>query len=66
MGVLPATGSAIKMGGVYRAFTNIAPTGGLNIRLSATLGNNYGGKATGTQISFSATFGGVTTPFDYL
>ena len=44
MAVLPATGSAIKMGGVYQAYTNTAPTGGLNIRLSATLGVSYGGK----------------------
>jgi hypothetical protein len=63
--VLPATGSAIKMGGVYQAYTNTAPTGGLNIRLSATLGVSYGGKVAGTQISFSATFGGKTTPYTY-
>jgi len=63
--ILPATGSAIKMGGVYLAYTNIAPTAGANIKLSATLGNSYGGKATGTQISFSSTFGGKTTPYTY-
>jgi len=38
---------------------------GDNIKLSGTLGNSYGGKATGTQISFSATFGGKTTPYTY-
>jgi len=65
VGLLPATGSAIKMGGVYLAYTNITPTAGTNVRLSATLGNSYGGKATGTAIAFSSTFGGRTTPYTY-
>ncbi len=67
MGLIPATGSAIAMGKVYTAYTNAAyPTaGGTNVRLSATLGANYGGKVAGTQISLSATFGGRTTPFTY-
>ena len=73
MAVLPATGSAISFGQVNRAFTNNvpdaagnAPTGGKNIALSSVLGNktNYGiNQATGTQISFSATFAGKTTPY---
>ena len=73
MAVLPATGSAISFGQVNRAFTNNvpgaagnAPTGGQNIKLSAVLGNNatYGiGQSAGTQIKFSATFGGKTTPY---
>ena len=73
MAVLPATGSAISFGQVNRAFTNNvpgaagnAPTGGQNIKLSAVLGNNatYGiGQTAGTQIKFSATFGGKTTPY---
>jgi hypothetical protein len=73
MAVLPATGSAISFGQVNRAFTNNAPgvagnapTGGQNIALSSVLGNktNYGiNQATGTQIKFSATFGGKTTPY---
>ncbi len=55
------------MGKVYTAYTNAAyPTaGGTNVRLSATLGANYGGKVAGTQISLSSTFGGRTTPFTY-
>lgn len=65
MAVLPNTGQAIAMGQVYTAFTNAAHTAGTNIRLSATLGANYGGKAAGTQISFSSTFGGQTTPYPY-
>jgi hypothetical protein len=65
MAILPATGSAIKMGGVYQAYTNTAPSAGLNIRLSATLGANYGGKSAGTTIAFSSTFGGKTTPYTY-
>ena len=65
MSVLPATGSAIKMGGVNQAYTNVAPTAGANINLSATLGANYGGKAAGSQISLSSTFGGKTAPYTY-
>jgi hypothetical protein len=67
MAILPATGATIAMGKVYSAYTNAAyPTStGTNVRLSATLGNSYGGKATGTQISFSSTFGGQTTPYNY-
>lgn len=65
MAILPATGSAIKMGGVYLAYTNTSPSAGLNIKLSATLGASYGGKTAGTQISFSSTFGGKTTPYTY-
>jgi len=73
MAVLQATGSAISFGQVNRAYTNNtpgatgnAPAGGQNIKLSAVLGNNatYGiGQAVGTQIKFSATFGGKTTPY---
>lgn len=75
MAILPATGSAISFGKVNQAYTNLtpgsagnAPAGGQNIRLSAVLGNNatYGVNQTaGTQISFSATFGGRTTPYNY-
>jgi len=65
MAILPATGSAVTMGRVNKAYTNVAPSAGANIRLSATLGANYGGKAAGTAISLSSTFGGKTTPFDY-
>ena len=42
-----------------------APLGGQNIKLSAVLGNStvYGiGQTTGTQIKFSATFGGKLGP----
>jgi hypothetical protein len=63
MAILPATGSAVKMGGVYTAYTNVSPT---NVKLSDTLGANYGGKVPGTAISFSSTFGGKTTPYGYV
>lgn len=66
-GILPATGSAIKMGGVYYAYaggTN-PPAAGSNIKLSATLGASYGGKVAGATIAFSSTFGGKTTPNTY-
>ena len=75
MGTLPATGAAISFGKVNQAYTNLtpgstgnAPSGGQNIKLSAVLGANatYGVNQTaGTQISFSATFGGRTTPYAY-
>ncbi len=69
MAILPGTGSAIAMGKVYSAYTNAAyPTaGGTNVRLSATLGANYGnvGYVAGTEIRFSQTFGGKSTTFNY-
>jgi hypothetical protein len=63
--VLPATGSAIKMGGVKQAYTNVAPAAGQNISLNATLGVSYGGKAGSAASSLSATFGGKTAPYTY-
>ena len=66
MGILPATGTTIKMGGVYIAYTNITPTPGSTIRLNATLGVNYGGKAANASTALSATFGSRVTPFNYV
>lgn len=72
MSVLPATGSAISMGKVQQAYNNVtagtgasATAGSTNVKLSASLGASYGGKVAGAQISFSATFGGKTTPYTY-
>ena len=67
MAILPATGATISMGRVYSAYTNAAyPTAaGTNVKLSATLGATYGGKVAGASISFSSTFGGKTTPYNY-
>lgn len=67
MAILPATGSTITMGRVYSAYTGAAyPTaGGTGVKLSDTLGVNYGGKIAGASISFSSTFGGKTTPNNY-
>lgn len=45
-----------------------APTGGFNIKLSSVLGANaaYGiNQTAGTQISFSAKFGGKPYPYTY-
>lgn len=74
-GFLPATGSQISFGRVNQAYTNNAPgsvgnapSGGQNISLSSTLGANpiyTVGQTAGTQISFSATFGGRYYPFTY-
>lgn len=72
-GILPATGSAIAMGKVQQAFNNVtpgtggnAPTGTQNVKLSAVLGVNYGGKAAGASIPFSSTLGGKVTPNPYV
>ena len=66
MGILPATGTTIRMGGVYTAYTNITPGGGSTIRLNATLGVNYGGRAVNAITALSATFGSRVTPFNYV
>jgi hypothetical protein len=62
--ILPATGSAIKMGGVKQAYSNVAPAAGQNISLTGTLGA-FIGRASGISTPFSATFGGRTTPYTY-
>jgi hypothetical protein len=72
-GIIPAPGQAIAMGAVYVAFggggfagtATQAQLAGKNIGLSYTLGVNYGGKAGGTVISLSATFGGKVTTYTY-
>jgi hypothetical protein len=64
MALLPATGSEITMGRVRKAYNNVAPGAGQNITLSANLGP-YKGKAAGTAISMSSTFGGATSPYVY-
>lgn len=64
MALLPATGSEMTMGQVYKAFTNTTATAGSNVSLSATLGP-YKGVSAGNQISMSSTFGGATTPYAY-
>ena len=67
MAILPATGSAISFGRVYSAYTNASyPTaGGTGVKVSATLGVNSGSKVAGAQISFSSTFGGLSTGYNY-
>jgi len=64
MALLPATGSEIAMGKVRKAYNNVAPAAGQNITLSGVLGP-YKGRSSGTQISFSSTFGGATVPYTY-
>ena len=66
MGTLPATGSAISFGRVQSAYDNGAypRSAGANISLGATL-NVHIGRSTTVQTSFSAVFGGLTTPFNY-
>lgn len=75
-GFLPITGQELSFGKVNRAYTNFArgsagnaPNGGQNIALSSVLASQpaYGSlQASGTQVSFSARFGGRFYPFDYL
>lgn len=71
MGQLPASGQKISFGKVNKAYTNFdpgspgnAPAGGRNVKLSAVLGSNLS-ISTGTTISFSASFGGEITDYDY-
>ena len=61
---IPSTGSSIRMGGVYKAYTNITASAGSNVSLRATLGS-YLGVSSGT-ITLSSTFGGRTGPYDYI
>jgi len=64
MAVLPATGTAIVMGRVKAAYTNVAAAAGQNIALSGTMAS-YLGQASATQISLSAKFGGRNAPYTY-
>jgi len=67
VGLIPNTGQQISFGKVYSAYSNASyvTAAGTNVRLSATLGYNYGGKAVGAEIKISVTFGGQTTPYTY-
>jgi hypothetical protein len=62
---IPATGSTIRMGGVYHAYNNITPSAGTNVSLSASLGTKIG-LSIGTRVSLSSSFGGRTGTYDYL
>jgi hypothetical protein len=64
MSILPATGTEITMGRVYTAKTNTAASSGANIALSGTMAT-YRGQSSGTQISLSSAFGGMTFPYTY-
>jgi hypothetical protein len=80
MGILPATGTEIAMGKVYRAFglsAGYPPAAGTNIGLNSTLGaEREPPQATGTpaqqtaipasnETELSEDFGGLTTPETY-
>lgn len=80
MGLIPATGTEIAMGKVYRAFglsAGYPPADGTNIGLNATLGaNREPPQASGTpaqqtaiaggvETQLSEDFGGLTTPETY-
>ena len=52
----------IEFGPVCTAFSSTTTT---PVSLSSVLGASYGGKAAGTQISLTATFGGKTVPYAY-
>lgn len=72
MPFLPApTGTTIRMGGVYRAYTNVTATAGSNIRLNATLGplrwaGSGGPIGAGVTTSLSASFAGQPTTYTYV
>jgi hypothetical protein len=80
MGLIPATGTEIAMGKVYRAFgltASYPPAAGTDIGLNDTLGaNREPPQATGTpaqqtaipagdETQLSEDFGGLTTAQDY-
>jgi hypothetical protein len=81
MGLIPATGSEIAMGKVYRAFglsagyppaanTNIGlnntPSGGgTSIGQNRNLGLDQPKVTIGAETQLSVEFGGITTPVDY-
>jgi hypothetical protein len=68
-GVIPATGTAIKMGSVYNAYyvsgATVAPAAGTAVTLNATLGSKIS-IAAGTITKLSANFGGRATPYTYI
>jgi len=62
-GVIPSIKNVqIEFGPVCTAFSSTTTT---PVSLSSVLGVSYGGKAAGTQISLTATFGGKTVPYAY-
>lgn len=65
---IPATGTAIRMGGVWAAYTAGAlPPAGTNVSLNAVLGVTKSGlKTAGASTPLSATFGGRLGPFNYV
>jgi hypothetical protein len=65
---IPATGTAIRMGGVWAAYTAGAlPPAGTNVSLNAMLGVTKSGLVTAGAITpLSATFGGRSGPFNYV
>lgn len=81
MGLIPATGSEIAMGKVYRAFglsAGYPPADGTNIGLNNTpsgggtsigqnrdLGLDQTKVTIGAETRLSVDFGGITTPQDY-
>ena len=65
---IPATATAIRMGGVWAAYTAGAlPPAGTNVSLNAVLGVTKSGlKTAGATTPLSATFGGRVGPFNYV
>lgn len=65
---IPATGTTIRMGGVWAAYTAGAlPPAGTNVSLNGVLGVTKSGlKTAGASTPLSATFGGRNGPFNYV
>lgn len=65
---IPATGTMIKMGGVYNAYYTVSATGnppaGANVTLNVKLGSKIGIGA-GTATALSSKFGGQKGPYNY-
>lgn len=67
MGTLPATGTAISMGRMGKAYNNVAAgSQSVSVGNSATLKLNAQiGRGATTSTAISSVFGGRSTPFTY-
>lgn len=65
---IPATGTTIKMGGVWAAYTaGVLPTANTGVSLNSVLGVTKSGlKTAGAVTPLSSTFGGRTGPANYV
>ncbi len=66
MGMLPNTGTTISMGRTGYALTGNATGTSVSFGVTAAIQLNAQiGRSSTVQTPFSATYGGLTTPYDY-